>query len=287
MYFFGVRHLFRLLRRILTEFNHEYLVSHIGFEGFTYLAFLRRLVMTLAVLCIFDVCVWIPYLGFFERPERFSLMAMESSENANFRTTYTIVVSAIVLFYMYSLKKQLKYRLRYDMLREKKESGGQPDHTDRDWRERSAMINWLTLRTVNVQILSHHNSKNAPYEIRELLQRFLNIDCDSRAMIADIVPIPDYGDLLNTHYELEYYRIARQMAEDGKIPCLWNCMSYNSVETVQKKIDELQETIIRESSRGAEGSVGAFMVLSSMQGVRILCESVNEHTGRRCCRRQA
>jgi len=76
IYFFGVGHIFRLLRRIVTEFNHEYLVSHIGFEGFTYLAFLRRVVMTLAVLCILDACVWIPYLGFFENSELFSLITM-------------------------------------------------------------------------------------------------------------------------------------------------------------------------------------------------------------------
>jgi hypothetical protein len=135
IYYFGVRHLFRLVRRVITEFNHEYFVSHIGFEGFTYLAFLRRIVMTLSVLCILDVCVWIPYLGFFESPERFSLITMESSENANFRTTYTIVVSVIILYYMYTLKRQLKYRLRYDMVREPKELAGmRNDQTDREWR---------------------------------------------------------------------------------------------------------------------------------------------------------
>jgi|JI6StandDraft_1071083.scaffolds.fasta_scaffold06418_13 hypothetical protein len=98
------------------------------------------------------------------------------------------------------------------------------------------MLNWLTLRTVNIQILSNHNSKLAPYEIKEFLQRFLNIDCESRARIADIVPIPDYGDLLNKHYDLEFYRIVKRMAQDGKIPCLWSCTSYNSVETVEAKI---------------------------------------------------
>ena len=91
--------------------------------------------MTLSVLCILDVCVWIPYLGFFESPERFSLITMESSENANFRTTYTIVVSVIILYYMYTLKRQLKYRLRYDMVREPKELAGmRNDQTDREWR---------------------------------------------------------------------------------------------------------------------------------------------------------
>ena len=98
------------------------------------------------------------------------------------------------------------------------------------------MLNWLTLRTVNIQILSNHNSKLAPYEIKEFLQRFLNIDCESRARIADLVPIPDYGDLLNKHYDLEFYRIVKRMAQDGKIPCLWSCTSYNSVETVEAKI---------------------------------------------------
>lgn len=43
---------------------------------------------------------------------------MEPSENANFRTTYSIVISITILYFMYTLKRQLKYRLRYDMVRE-------------------------------------------------------------------------------------------------------------------------------------------------------------------------
>lgn len=132
------------------------------------------------------------------------------------------------------------------------------------------MMNWLTLRTVNIQILSNHNSKTAPYEIREILQRFLNIDCDSRAMIADIVSIPDYGDLLNKRYDLELYKLLKRIAEDGKVPCLWS-LAYSSLEDVDSKISELERTIMEESSKGVQSAVGAFMVISSMEGVRLLC----------------
>jgi hypothetical protein len=31
IYFVGVRHIFQLLRRIVTELNHDYIVLHIGF----------------------------------------------------------------------------------------------------------------------------------------------------------------------------------------------------------------------------------------------------------------
>jgi hypothetical protein len=46
---------------------------------------------------------------------------MESSGNANFRTTYTIVVSATILYLIYTLKKQLKYRLRHNMVKDAKD----------------------------------------------------------------------------------------------------------------------------------------------------------------------
>jgi hypothetical protein len=65
IYFSGCRQIFQLIRHIITEFDHEYIITNLGFEAFTYLAFLRRTTMLMAVFCILDICVWFPYLNFF------------------------------------------------------------------------------------------------------------------------------------------------------------------------------------------------------------------------------
>jgi hypothetical protein len=83
---------------------------------------------------------------------------MESQGNANFRTTYSILVSAITLYFMYTFKKLLKYRLRYTMVKEVKEVSKSsrnsrsdlPVDSAYDYKQRSPMLNWLTLRTINV-----------------------------------------------------------------------------------------------------------------------------------------
>lgn len=48
------------------------------------------------------------------------------------------------------------------------------------------------------------------------------------------------------------------------------------------KIKELEQTIEQEKSKGVEYALGAFMVLDSMQGVRILCDTFRESKLRLC-----
>lgn len=55
-------------------------------------------------------------------------------------------------------------------------------------------------------------------------------------MIADLVPIPDFGDLLSTKYELEYYETVKHMIEDERLPLIWRYLTLNSVESVDQKI---------------------------------------------------
>ena len=90
---------------------------------------------------------------------------MQSVGNANFRTTYSVVVSAVILYFMYTLKRLLRYRLRYNMVSDVHQPP-KKDLTASGRKQGSPMLNWLTLRTVNLQILSNHNSPEAPFQIK-------------------------------------------------------------------------------------------------------------------------
>lgn len=48
-------------------------------------------------------------------------------------------------------------------------------------------------------------------------------------MIADIMPIPDFGDLLNTKYELDYYETVKKMLSHERPPLIWRCLTMDSM----------------------------------------------------------
>ena len=74
---------FKCLRKIMTNLSNlkSYIEFQCGFEAFTYLFFLRRLIHIMAVLTITDICVWIPYQLYFQDFNQFSLITMPSKGN--------------------------------------------------------------------------------------------------------------------------------------------------------------------------------------------------------------
>lgn len=57
------------------------IIRKCGYEYFSYIFFLRRLCLLMAILIITDLCVWLPYFLFFQPLSQFSLVTMDSTGN--------------------------------------------------------------------------------------------------------------------------------------------------------------------------------------------------------------
>lgn len=106
---------FKCLRKIMTNLSNlkSYIEYQCGFEAFTYLFFLRRIIHIMAILTITDICVWIPYQLYFQEWSQFSLITMPSKGNDVFRTFYTLWVASVVLYGMEDMRKYLRMRLKF------------------------------------------------------------------------------------------------------------------------------------------------------------------------------
>ena len=94
------------------------------------------------------------------------LIRIESEGNAVFRTIHATVTSFIVVYSLYSLRKLYSQTLRYQMMKNKNDD--------------ELVLEWLKLRTLYLQILFKDTNTDTISEIRNYLQRFLNVDCETR-----------------------------------------------------------------------------------------------------------
>ena len=95
-----------------------YLITKCGFEYYTYLFFLRRLALLMAILIITDLCIWIPFMLFFHGSGSFSLITMPIGNNNDFRAFYTIWVAFIITYGMHDMKKYLTAQLKHRLYRQ-------------------------------------------------------------------------------------------------------------------------------------------------------------------------
>jgi len=71
----------------------------------------------MAILTITDIFVWMPYQLFLNDLEDFSLIALDSSLNYNFRTFYTLWTVFIVLHSIVEMKTFLRLLLKHHLFR--------------------------------------------------------------------------------------------------------------------------------------------------------------------------
>ena len=60
-----VKHIRAILKEMIGMGDNT-LISRCGYEYFTYIFFLRRLCLLMAILIVTDICVWMPYCLFFQ-----------------------------------------------------------------------------------------------------------------------------------------------------------------------------------------------------------------------------
>lgn len=116
------------------------LITKCGFEYYTYIFFLRRLCLIMAVLMVTDLCVWIPYQLFFQPLANFSLITMPNTNNNDFQAFYTIWVAFIILYSINDMKKYLASQLKYRYYRS----------------SHSALLNNLKAKTLHMEFIDGH-----------------------------------------------------------------------------------------------------------------------------------
>lgn len=88
-----------------------YVQEQCGFEAFTYLFFLRRMIHLMGIFTLTDIFIWVPYLLIFSENEKFSLVSTENS-NYLFRTFYTLWITVAILYALSDMKNYLRLLLK-------------------------------------------------------------------------------------------------------------------------------------------------------------------------------
>ena len=66
MYLQGFWDTLKVIKKVITVVESEYVIKKLGYEGYFYLLFLRRLVQIELGLVILDLTVSLPYILFFK-----------------------------------------------------------------------------------------------------------------------------------------------------------------------------------------------------------------------------
>lgn len=145
----------------------DILIKNYGFEYFTYLMFIRRICLIMAILIITDVCIWIPYCLFFQPLSQFSLVTMPSSGNNDFRTFYTIWVALIILYGIYNLKTYLYVLFMY-----------------KNFRGENKILNNLKSKTLHMEFIS--SRFDSITSIKAEMQKYLVQDLEQEDRVLAV-----------------------------------------------------------------------------------------------------
>lgn len=259
----------KLFERI-QELDESYFLNTLGYEGYIYLLFQRKLLNLLMIILLFSLVFSGINFFFTEKKELNFLLKIEYFLTNNKEINEITVIFHLISIFIYSFlhirffsqfKREISYLYfnRFDKMSRVKNS------------------DWLRCRTLHISGLAprERNNESLIVKLNFFLQK------EELGKVIDINFIPDYRDIINLDKERSKIINISNLIDRSKPSCYFKFFFpkiYKSEESVKKELNILEEKIQILIKKPVFSSGHAFVCCDSLLTAYELIKAFKENT---------